>query len=238
MSKLILANLTKSYLVNKELHPVLNDISCTADCCAITVVLGKSGCGKTTLLRLICGLEKPDSGSIVNPDNIKIGMMFQEARLMPWLTCEENITFGLNHDYAKKRIADLLTMVGLTEFAQSYPGELSGGMQQRAALARTLACDNDLILMDEPFAALDYFTRQAMQKEVLQIKETSHSGIIFVTHNIDEALLLADRILILKDGSITQDIVLPNNSSQDRDLLDSQYIALKRQILAALQIDQ
>ena len=235
MSQLLITDLKKSYEVNNAPYKVLKGLTCTFNGSHITVVLGKSGCGKTTLLRLLCGLEKPDQGTIENPERLKIGMMFQEARLMPWLTCEENITIGLEKTYDKSKVASLINMVGLGAFAGSYPNQLSGGMQQRTALARTLATDSDLILMDEPFAALDYFTRQTMQKEVLRIAKLSQKGIIFVTHNIDEALLLADRILILRDGLIAQDFSL--SGQRPRDLLTEEYIVIKRQILKTLQIN-
>lgn len=235
MRQLLINNLTKTYQVNGCPYHVLKGLNCVINADAITVILGKSGCGKTTLLRLICGLETPERGNITNSSQSKIGMMFQEARLMPWLTCKENITFGLGTNYDKEKISALLTTVGLTNFSQAYPAELSGGMQQRTALARTLACDSDLILMDEPFAALDYFTRQTMQKEVLRVKKTSHTGIIFVTHNIDEALILADRIMVLQDGTIKKDVTLPPR--ENRDTLATEYIGMKRQILAALQIN-
>lgn len=236
MKTLAIRNLKKTYLVNNAPYAVFSQLNCTIDMDKITVVLGKSGCGKTTLLRLISGLEKPDGGEILKPENTKIGMMFQEARLMPWLTCEKNISFGLPPYYSKAKIAKLIDTVGLTEFAHSYPCELSGGMQQRTSLARTLAYDTDLILMDEPFAALDYFTRETMQQEVLKMRALSHKGIIFVTHNIDEALLLADRILILQGGTITKDMVLSPDAN--RNLLSPPYIALKQQILTALKINK
>lgn len=225
-------SISKSYQINGQKHIVLKDLSFTANTDEITVLLGKSGCGKTTLLRLLCGLEQPDSGSITYDKELKLGMMFQEARLMPWLTCEENIAFALPEGYDQAIVQKLLNTVGLSEFRNAYPSQLSGGMQQRVALARTLACNSRLILMDEPFAALDYFTRLQMQQEVLKIKELLHTGIIFVTHNIDEALALGDKILIMEQGKISQEILLP--SEKHRDVLKEPYLGYKKEILQAL----
>lgn len=232
MAELIIKALEKSYTIQDKVHTVLQQLSFTAELGKITVLLGRSGCGKTTLLRLLSGLEQADSGSIELPEEIKIGMMFQEARLMPWLTCEENIVLGLPEGYDREYIQQLLKTMGLEGFAKAYPSQLSGGMQQRAALARTLARHSDFILMDEPFAALDYFTRLQMQQEVLKIKELLHTGIIFVTHNIDEALALGDKILIMEQGKISQEILLP--SEKHRDVLMEPYLGYKKEILQAL----
>lgn len=222
-------DITKSYQLNKDKHQVLKGLSFAAATDKITVLLGKSGCGKTTLLRLLCGLEEADSGEILMPKDLKLGVMFQEARLMPWLTCAENIALGLPKDYDRAKLNKLLETVGLKDFAEAYPKQMSGGMQQRAALARTLATESQLILMDEPFAALDYFTRLQMQQEVLRIKRLTHTGAIFVTHNIDEALALGDKILVMQEGSIAREIILPEE--EKRDVLQEPYLSFKKEIL-------
>lgn len=232
MAALIIKDISKSYSLAEGLHQVLRNLSFRAELGRITVLLGRSGCGKTTLLRLISGLEKADKGTIEAPKGLQLGMMFQEARLMPWLTCRENITLGLGKSYDEKHIEELLATVGLSKFAEAYPHQLSGGMQQRVALARTLAQKSQLILMDEPFAALDYFTRLQMQQEVLRVKALMGTGIIFVTHNIDEALALGDKILIMQEGAIAQEINLPEEAK--RDVLREPYISYKKQILQAL----
>lgn len=232
MEALRVDNIKKSYTLAEGEHKVLCGLSFTAELGKITVLLGRSGCGKTTLLRLISGLEEADSGSIAVPEGLKLGMMFQEARLMPWLSTRENITLGLGENYEPKELAKLLATVGLEKFAEAYPHQLSGGMQQRVALARTLAQRSQMILMDEPFAALDYFTRLQMQQEVLRIKAMLGTGIIFVTHNIDEALALGDKILIMQAGIIAQEINLPPTSA--RDVLQEPYLSYKKQILQAL----
>lgn len=230
MTLLRVRDLDKSFLLDNIRHPVLKKLSLTVNCSGSTVILGRSGCGKTTLLRLICGLDKPDDGSIELPAGLKLGMMFQEARLMPWLTCRENIAFGVKAEVSY--IDELLETVGLTKFAAAYPHQLSGGMQQRTALARTLACRSKLILMDEPFAALDYFTRLQMQQELLRLQKLTGSGFVLVTHNIEEALTLAETIHILSEGRIARSLSLP--STDERDILKEPYLSFRKEILNTL----
>ena len=167
MDALKLDHITKTY----GPRVVLRDLSLTLSPQECTVILGKSGCGKTTLLRLLAGLEQPDTGTISRPAGLKLGMMFQEARLFPWLTCRENIALGLPQGSIPQEVDHWLSLVQLTEAADQYPAQLSGGMQQRASLARTLAMHSGLILMDEPFAALDYFTRAQLQQELRTMVE-------------------------------------------------------------------
>lgn len=229
MEILHIENLSKRYGEKTILNRLQLQLS-ARDC---TVLLGKSGCGKTTFLRILAGLEQPDEGTLAFPPQLKVGMMFQEGRLFPWLTCRENIALGLQDKKDLRRLDKLLSLVQLEEAADKYPGQLSGGMQQRTALARTLAMDSDLILMDEPFAALDYFTRGQLQQEMIRMQETLHMGLILVTHNVEEALTLGNRILILKQGTITWDETFPTPPS-GRDLLSPECIAMKRSILAAL----
>lgn len=177
----------------REIH-VFEHFNLEIDPRECTVIIGKSGCGKTTLLRLIAGLIQPTSGSIILPEKLKIGMMFQEDRLMPWLSCEKNVLLGLK-DATGKDAEKILKLVGLEGFEKAYPAQLSGGMRQRAALARTLIRRSNLILMDEPFAALDAVTRSQMQQELLKIRAETKAGIVFVTHDTQEATILGDRII-------------------------------------------
>lgn len=226
--------LTKSYIINGERLDVLRGIDAALGDGGITVIVGKSGCGKTTLLRLIAGLESPDSGEILIPDGSRVGMVFQEARLMPWLSCEKNIAFGVRGKMAPARIRKLIDLVGLTGFEKAYPAQLSGGMQQRAALARALATDSEIILMDEPFAALDYFTRRQMQKELIRIQRESGRAILMVTHNLDEALALGDSLIVLSGGRISRRFDLSGQCAQ-RDMPSPAFIDIKRQILAEME---
>lgn len=225
-------NLYKSFEVAGRRLPVLYGLTAEFPQQSITVILGKSGCGKTTLLRVLAGFEPWDSGQVTVPEQGKIGMVFQEPRLMPWLTVWKNITFGVKRPDAEA-IHRLLEVTGLTGFHKAYPSQLSGGMQQRAALARALAYDPELILMDEPFAALDHFTREAMQNELIQIYSLQKKCIIFVTHSIDEALLIGQKILILNQGGAAQEYHL-SEYAYPRDLLSPQMIEMKKGILAAI----
>lgn len=171
-------------------------------------ILGPSGCGKTTLLRIVAGLETQTSGEITlngvpitGPDP-KRGMVFQQYSLFPWRTVIDNITFGLEMQgmgkgEARKQVEKYLDLVGLGQFKNSYPHELSGGMQQRAAIARALANEPEVLLMDEPFGALDAQTRNILQDELLKIWEQKHVTFLFVTHSVDEAVFLSDRIVVM-----------------------------------------
>lgn len=205
-------------------HYVFNNLNLDIESDKITVILGKSGCGKTTLLRLISNLEKYDSGSI-NTNNLKFSYIFQEPRLFPWLTVFENIQAITN--LPSDEIYRMIRMVDLEKFSNSYPDELSGGMKSRVSLARAFAYKPNFLLMDEPFSNLDDFTRVKMQEELLKLYNKENVGILFVTHNIDEALTIADKIIVLKEGKIYSSY---NINSKKRDLLDFEFTTLKRKI--------
>lgn len=219
-------NLTKSY-EKKEIFKNL-DLEIKND--EITVILGKSGCGKTTLMRILSKLDRGIQGEVklYNENNLetqgRFGFVFQESRLLPWFTVKENISIhGKN-----KNIDKYLEMIGLEDYGESYPDELSGGMAQRVALARALSYEPDTLFMDEPFSALDYFTRRQLQKELLKIYEKTKIGIIFVTHNLDEALALAHRILVIKEGKILEFRI---DKKFSREIEDMELIRLKREII-------
>ncbi len=171
-------------------------------------IVGPSGCGKSTLLRIVAGLDFPDQGSVVF-NNHKItgpakerGMVFQEYSLMPWRNVQENIWMGaefegVSHEKRKALADDYIKLIQLEGFEKAYPHELSGGMRQRVAIARALANDPDVLLMDEPFGALDSHTRILLQKELLKIWQTHRKTILFITHSVDEAVYLADRIVVM-----------------------------------------
>ncbi|MEO7106110.1 MAG: ABC transporter ATP-binding protein [Rhodoferax sp.] len=204
-------------------------------------LLGPSGCGKSTLLNAVAGFALPSSGVITvngttvtgpGPDR---GMVFQEYALFPWMTVEQNIGFGLeikNMDKAEiqRRVGDLLSMLGLTDFRQRFPKDLSGGMRQRVAIARVLALDSPTMLMDEPFGALDALTRRNLQDELLRIWAELKKTIIFVTHSIEEAIYLADRIVVMtyRPGTVKRDLLV--DLPRLRDPSSATFNALKREL--------
>jgi NitT/TauT family transport system ATP-binding protein len=184
-------------------------------------ILGPSGCGKSTLLHIIGGFERPTRGRVelnskpVEKPGRDRGMVFQQAMLFPWWTVERNVAWpirleGVPKREARRRARELLDLVGLHGFEESYPSELSGGMQQRAALARTLALEPDVLLMDEPFGALDAQTRELMQEELNRIWQDSGTTVVFITHDIDEAIFLGDRVLVMsgRPGRIIEDLTV------------------------------
>lgn len=225
MSLIKITNLYKEYLVENKKIKVLDNLNIEFMENKITVILGKSGCGKTTLLRLIKGLEEPTSGNI-NLNFSKTSYVFQEARLFSWLTVFKNIQI-VNPKQNSKKIHELINLMGLDKFSNAYPNQLSGGMKSRVSIARAFNYNANFLLMDEPFASLDDFTRFQMQKELLKIYSKSLCGIIFVTHNIDEALLLANEIIILKEGKVYSSYKI---NEKNRDLLNDKFIDLKRKI--------
>src|SRR5262249_39677221 len=212
------------------------------------VLLGPSGCGKSTLLRMVAGLDRPDSGEIlVNGEPIKgpskdRGMGFQKYTSFPWLTVADNIAYGLkiNGVPDKQRVETvdrLLKAVGLMEFAHVYPETLSGGMQQRVAIARTLALRPSVILMDEPFGALDAQTRSEMQQLLLQIWDETACTILFVTHDVEEAVYLADRIFIMSShpGTIVEALQVPFDPRRSLDLKEkNEFHEIQHYVLGRL----
>jgi ABC-type nitrate/sulfonate/bicarbonate transport system ATPase subunit len=185
-------------------------------------LIGSSGCGKSTLLRIIAGFETPTTGQVLvsgrpiqGPGSDR-GMVFQDYALFPWLTARENIAFGprqkgLAQDRIRSIADEYLDMIGLTRFADRFPYQLSGGMKQRVAIARVLANDAGILLMDEPFGALDALTREQLQAELLQIWARTHVTVIFVTHSVEEATLLGDRVVVMTagPGRVEGDIPVP-----------------------------
>lgn len=230
MSGIKLENVQKTYKVeNCDLH-VLKGIHLHIPEGKITVILGKSGCGKTTLLRLVGGLEHADGGKVLCEKNQKSAFVFQEARLMPWLNVWDNVRFGIKRrECDDKAIQLIINMVGLNGFERAYPNQLSGGMQQRAAIARALAYEPSFIMMDEPFAALDYFTRDQLQKELKDLQQSRGVSILFVTHSIDEALILGDKIIVIEEGKIKSEFTI-NTKEKERNLLADEFIEMKRKI--------
>lgn len=181
---------------------VLDDITLHIQPREFICILGPSGCGKTTLLHLVAGFQKASSGRItvsgkeVSCPGPERAMVFQHSALFPWFTVTGNIGYGLKQG-KREKIKELLRLVGLEEFADAYPHQLSGGMRQKVSLARALALEPDVLLMDEPFAAIDTFNRERLQDELLRIRGAMGCTIIFVTHNIQEAVYLADRTIVL-----------------------------------------
>ncbi len=241
MSKLLeIKGISKHFKLGKGQIQALEDIHVDVVKGELICLIGASGCGKTTLLRIIAGLEKQTSGQIllnckvIDATGRERGMVFQEPRLFPWLTLEENIAFGIKGRVDKKVlqgiIQDLLEMVGLSDFAKAMPNQLSGGMAQRAAIARALAADPLILLLDEPFAALDVQTRTKLQTDFLKLWQTTHKTCIHVTHDIDEALILGQRIIVMhpSPGRIREIIPVPFPYPRCPD--DPDFIAMKKKL--------
>ncbi|MBS4203323.1 ABC transporter ATP-binding protein [Lederbergia citrea] len=237
----------KSFIDDKNNKTkVLDNINIEIEKGSFVSIVGPSGCGKSTLLYLIAGLEKADRGNIQitgkkvtkpGPDRV---VVFQEAGLFPWLTVMENVTYGLllkkmPKEEAKAKALDILKMVHLSRYVDSYPHQLSGGMKQRVAIARALVMEPDILLMDEPFSALDEQTRMVLHKELLDIWRKTKVTIFFVTHNIREAVLLSERVIVFatRPGKIKE--VIPVPATKDGVMPDSVTLHTEQRILAILQ---
>jgi ABC-type nitrate/sulfonate/bicarbonate transport system ATPase subunit len=235
----------KAFMSSSGPVEALRGIDLTIEKGEFICLLGASGCGKSTLLRIIAGFEKASEGSVsvygasVDRPGPDRGMVFQDYGLFPWLTVRENIGFGPRHrgvpaPTAAKETARFLDMVGLTAFAERYPHELSGGMKQRVAIARVLANDADILLMDEPFGALDALTRSKLQEELIDIWQRTRLTVIFVTHSVEEAVMLADRVVVMTagPGRIESDTTI--DLPRPREVSSPEFNSLRRDVTRQL----
>lgn len=215
----------------------------------LACLLGPSGCGKSTLLNIVAGFEQPTSGCVlvnnreVNRPGSDRGVIFQEDALFPWLTVRENIAYGLvrvgrSREQIKEQVNRFIRLVGLESFSEFYPEQISGGMKQRVALARVLVNEPDALLMDEPFAALDALTRASMQSLLLGVWGTMPQTILFITHDVDEALILSERIYIMTTGpgSILAEVVVELPRPRTLEVMaTTEYLAIKRKLVNLLE---
>ncbi|WP_205628375.1 ABC transporter ATP-binding protein [Haloprofundus marisrubri] len=229
--KISVQNVSKSYESMQALEDVSFSVPEGEFCC----VVGPSGCGKTTLLRAIAGLDDLDSGSVLVDDDpvtgpgLDRGMVFQEYALFPWRTVRGNIRFGLDRpacDCAdcEGRVRELVDLVGLDDFEDAYPKELSGGMKQRVGIARALAPDPEILLMDEPFASVDARTRDRLHAELLDIWAQTEQTVVFVTHDIDEAVTLADRVVVMGTDPGTVQSTFSIDLERPRERTDHDFV--------------
>lgn len=230
--------LYKTFKVDKEDIPVLNNINLEIEKGEFITIVGHSGCGKSTLLKIIAGLVDYQVGTVsydgrpIKEPGTDRGMVFQEHRLLPWLTIKENVGFGLYHLNKEKKdllVAKHIELVKLKGFEKVYPNQLSGGMAQRAAIARGLSSNPEILLLDEPFGALDALTRIQMQKEILNIWQEEKTTMILVTHDIDEAIFLGQKVVVMsaRPGEIKEII---NIGTGAKDRASSEFTHIKKKI--------
>ncbi len=247
--RLFAENVNKRFVSNKQEIVALKDVSLTIHKMEFVSLLGPSGCGKSTFLRLVAGLDQFNEGQLVL-DGKPItgagrdrGVVFQQYSLLPWLHAWENVAFALKKDTSlgkseKKELAHhFLKLVGLSGFENHYPAQMSGGMQQRVAIARALVYKPSLLLMDEPFGALDAQTRREMQDLLLQVWEEEKCSVLFVTHDVDEAVYLSDRVYVMsaRPGSIAKELDIALERPREWDVqLTQQFTEYKREIVTEL----
>lgn len=236
---LIISGVNKSFNVDKENVEILKDINLEIKQGEFVSIVGHSGCGKSTLLKIIAGLLEYDSGKVklgenlIKEPDIDRGMVFQEHRLFPWLTIKNNVSLGLkdtSKEEKDKLVSEHLELVQLSGFENAYPHQLSGGMSQRAAIARALVNNPKLLLLDEPFGALDALTRIQMQKEILRIWKQQKTTMILVTHDIDEAIFLGDRIVVMSSRPGTIQDIIKVEMPRPRDRGSSEFATLKKKV--------
>jgi NitT/TauT family transport system ATP-binding protein len=238
---IVISGVSKVFQSGDRELVALKDIDLEIPRGQFTCLLGPSGCGKSTLLNAVAGFSLPTCGTIsadgkaITEPGPERGMVFQEYALFPWMTVEDNIGFGLEikgmgRAEIRKQVGSLLAMLSLSDFRQRFPKDLSGGMRQRVAIARVLALDSPIMLMDEPFGALDALTRRNLQDELLRIWAQLKKTIIFVTHSIEEAIYLADRIVVMtyRPGTVKRDVLV--DLARGRDPAAPEFNALKREL--------
>lgn len=243
-----LQHVTRSFSAGAGEFVALQDFCLTVAPGEFVAIVGASGCGKSTLLRMIAGLDQPDTGEIrldgkkVGGPSLDRGLIFQEPRLMPWLTVEQNIALALANapiarDEGRRLVAEHVALVGLAGFERAYPRQLSGGMAQRAAIARGLVTRPEILLLDEPFGALDALTKVRLQGALQRIWLAEGITMVLVTHDVEEAVFLADRVVVMspRPGRISavEEVSLP----RPRDRVDGRFVAYKAAILHALGAD-
>jgi nitrate ABC transporter ATP-binding subunit len=242
---LTIRGVTKRFAVGDGEVEALAPVDLTIHQGEFVCMIGASGCGKSTLLRIIAGFEEPTTGevsidgkAIAGPGSDR-GMVFQDYALFPWMTVRENISFGprqrqLPRQEIESTTDEFVRMVGLKRFADRYPNQLSGGMKQRVAIARVLANNANILLMDEPFGALDALTREQLQHELLQIWTRTGVTTIFVTHSVEEAVLLADRVLVMSAGPGRIDSDFRIDLARPREVSSPEFNALRRDVARRL----
>lgn len=247
-AKVVIDGVSKVFTGKKRQVTALAEASFTVAPSEFVTILGPSGCGKSTILKIVAGLEPPSSGrvlldgqEITGPGSDR-GMVFQTYTLFPWLTVRENIEFGLDvagkTKAERKAVSDhYIEKIGLKGFESFFPRDLSGGMKQRVAIARALANDPEVLLMDEPFGALDAQTRTVMQELLLNVWDESHKTILFVTHDVDEAVFLGDTIYVMtaRPGRIKAkiDVTLPDERTFDLKLTD-EFMGIKKEVMGLI----
>jgi ABC-type nitrate/sulfonate/bicarbonate transport system ATPase subunit len=236
-------DLSKSFTLNGQRLNVLRDLQLEVRSGECLAIVGPSGCGKTTLLRVLAGLENPDKGEVlidghpVQGVGTERAIIFQEPRLLPWLTVLGNVAFGLqvrgtSRDSADARARHYIRLVGLSEFENAYPRQLSGGMAQRVGIARALTVQPEILLLDEPLGALDAMTKLTMQQELSRIWHEEKVTMILVTHDLEEAIYLADRVLVLPGAKGPGPRLIDINLPRPRDRSESTFVEKRRRLMA------
>ena len=235
---IVVDNVSRTF-IGKNSVTAIQDVSFSMEKGEFLCIVGQSGCGKSTLLRIMSGIDPVHEGTVTIGGNLvekpsrTRGMVFQEPRLLDWMTVRGNVGFALTgkkEPDQEQRIDDYISLVGLNDFKNAYPRELSGGMAQRVGIARALVNRPEVLLMDEPFGALDYMTKISMQNELLKIRERSRMTVIFVTHDIDEAVYLSDRILVLSRNPGKIKKIIRNDMPEPRDRNSSEFLEVRKQV--------
>ena len=250
--KLVVEGVTKSYRVAGCQFKALQPVDLTVEQGEFVTLIGPSGCGKSTLFNIVAGVDEPSAGTIAIDGDAegrrtgKSGYMLQQPLLLPWRTLEENVLLGLDvrrvsRKEAQREASELLKRFGLAEFAQNYPATLSGGMRQRVALLRTVLFNRNFLLLDEPFGALDALTRLSLQMWLLDLWQTLHSSVLFITHDVREAILLSDRIYVLsaRPARVLRvvEVDLPRPRRQE-SLAQERAVQLEQELIALLLKEQ